>query len=778
MAHDSVFDSWRYTLYPDKENKWFYENALQLTSNVISTFGSALFSVEAGAGFALTRVRSVGSPIGKIDKALFQNVYPKLHVRTEKHIALPLEGEFPVFLARIPFKTWNIADNPILYVDEIRAETDPLSTVYQAFGALRDEEVASFNLFVQKRDRPLFHKASKTYRAVQKIREEQDRKTYARRKSSEEKIREGKIFNSWYECFITLEIFGFSHKRVVELVQVMTPAFENFKRDVPGEPANGLQEWFDGISIVELETVDEVISNSNLSLLYAHLNNDKTANKYMDGFKTYLSEREIASLWHIPHKSFSALNVEWIPDTPQAPDSLVENDEGTLFGGAFHDWEMKPIRILAQDRAQHINILGRNGTGKSTLIHNLIRSDIEDGKGVCVIDPHGKLIQDILRTSIPEDREDDVVLLDFSQNDYPVPLNIFATDAEHTAIGRIVDMIEKISSDTPTGIRTAKYLRESIRLLQYHPNATMLDIVPLFNDDEFRQNLLDVLPKTAFTIRSFWELQYANLSSGEKSKLLEPILSRIEPFIGNDYLFPMLCHPQCVDFADHIDKKRIILVNLSVKGGLVPEKERNLIGAMIISLLQFVGMREYESTSEGRPEPVFYSYVDEVQHFVTTSLDTIFSEARKYGLSMTVANQYLGQLDISTMKAVMSNVGTTVCFRCGIDDGRALSPYMEPGFDVNKLVNLDMYQAAVKMQLRGKTMDSFLLFPFPPEGVSDDADVREKRIREKSYQNFLPMTNDDVLNWIMNRNKPPKDDTNDDTDEDDDNLQGEFINKS
>lgn len=359
-----------------------------------------------------------------------------------------------------------------------------------------------------------------------------------------------------------------------------------------------------------------------------------------------------------------------------------------------------------------------------------------------MIDPHGNLIRDILRGSIPPERAGDVAVIDLANADYPAPLNPLRSAHSYAATARIMRVIERLFEGFEGAPRMVNYLRSALLLLQGDPEATLRDISRVFLDDVYREELLNKADNPE--LEDFWDMQYNQSSPQMRAQIADPVLSRVRPFFANPYLYPMLCHPYALDFGTMIDENKIILISLDVSEETLHGQERDLLGALLVTQLQIAAMRQRRSTP-------FYIYIDEVQRFVTTSLSDVLSEARKYGVALTTANQYLGQLTGKTLEAVMGNVGTTIVFSCSPEDGQALSQYMKPEFTPHKLVNLDRFSAAVKMQVEAQTQPAFSLLTDVPLFYPEDWQGRETSLRTFSRHHHTPMPREAVLHWLKER---------------------------
>lgn len=733
MDRDSFWYSPVYRFVVASDRPFDGLQAVQLTTTLLSFYRLVFQIVARSDGIRWQVIDLSGRK-----SAMVVARSPEIEVRVEKlRWAKTLDGSkriYPFFRGVLRYRAHSMPGIPILYATDLKGASDPIVGLAQVMNAVRGDEQIRYNVLVSRPHKPRIGTIS-GWISETLIREDFGPYSLS---TSQQRIMEHKRLQPWYETCIEIEIDSPHPFRVNQLAQAIKAHLGNFDRTLPEHPYNGLilsdEAWW------EIKSQNYSLGMSTLFRYEKVLSSRENNGLWLDDW-SYFAAAELAALWHLPHKDFQGINILWKKPRPEVSHILTLHYEGTTLGKALYQNRQIPVSILDIDRATHLNIVGRTGVGKSTLLHRLVRQDIAAGKGVAVIDPHGKLVRDILRCSIPPERERDVVILDLACPDFPIPLNIFAGAQSYAAIGRVVDMVERMSA--ATGVRMDKYLRAGIRALQRVPDATMKDLYRLFTDELFRFKVLESLEDDELfqTLHN----EYHILSDGKKNEIRSPILNRISPFYTNPYLYPILCHPQRIDLGELIERRKIILIALGVNSEVVPKQERDLVGSLFISLFQMAGM----STSR-TPAP-FYIYVDEVQNFVTTSLEVVFSEARKYGLSMTVAHQFFGQLSTETLQSIMGNVGATVAFRSNVDDARALAPYMQPSFDIPALVNLDKYQAAIKMQHQGETQAAFLLYADPPPKETANAVKRENYLRGLSAQQYTPMNREAVLTWLQNR---------------------------
>jgi hypothetical protein len=478
-------------------------------------------------------------------------------------------------------------------------------------------------------------------------------------------------------------------------------------------------------------------------LLHRWLTNSSTE---WQRFRLLLDTQELAALWHLPHEGFRAGSIVWTRGKKvQMPGVMRGKEEGVLLGYNRYAGQTAPVYLPDEDRATHMSVIGQTGVGKSTLLHHLIAADIAAGRGVAVIDPKGRLVQDILRASIIRSRVDDVVLLDVADTDYPPPMNLLAVPEameRGSAVELLLGVFEKLYPDF-AGTRMADTFSMAVQTLWHAETPTLLDVERLFEDVTFRQRL--VARSDNFVIRRFWA-QFEGRTLGQQEELTQPILYRMRQFYGNRTLLPMMCHPEPLDLFRLIRENKIILVSLKISEAKLPPREQYLLGAMLISQIQMAAM------SGAIDKPPFYLYIDEAQHFTTTSLPQMLTTARSSGLALVMANQHLKQLSGETLDAVLGNVGAVVAFQCGEHDARIIAR-LRQGFEASDLMHLDKYKAGVFMRYQGETQPAFSLetrpAPQPPD--RETGDKRERVLRQKSRALYNRRTSAEIMDWLTQR---------------------------
>ena len=544
------------------------------------------------------------------------------------------------------------------------------------------------------------------------------------------------------QCFLSVMIDSPERERVQALATIDGQIWQYVR-----QPYNALvwdEEPWPG-SIRQISTADQARRSNTLSLIYQWASG---ASERWKRTRLILSPEELAALWHLPHKGFQASEILWAPEGNVAlPAAAIHDLPGAVIGVNVRSGEHIPVVLTDADRAQHVYMVGKTGVGKSTTLHHIITQDIRAGEGVGVIDPHGSLVRAILRSSIPPEREDDVVLVDFAQTDFPAPLNPFAVPAgvpRDTAVSQVMGLLKKIYAEDWSRTRMENVLYSALVALMDEAHATPRDISRIMMDAEYRTELLQRV-KDPVALEYWWD-EYDRMSEAMQAQVREPVLNRIRIFYRNSAVRNMVCHPHRLDFKAILDEGKIFLANLNSDE---TRSEQANLGAMLITDFQMAAMTR--RADENAAIAPFYLFVEEVQQFVTTALPVVFSEARKFGLSLTAANQYLGQLKGSTLEAILGNAGAAILFACGPEDARALSGYLKPNLTPDHLMSFDRFQAAVRMQVGGKSVPTFTLQTLPPLEEPPDADEREARIREKSIRNYTPWSRQEVEAWLEAR---------------------------
>jgi hypothetical protein len=462
-----------------------------------------------------------------------------------------------------------------------------------------------------------------------------------------------------------------------------------------------------------------------------------------------LSPAELAALWHLPSEEYESREIAW--SHGDIPDAVFEAANGVPLGETTTPgMKGKTLYLHARDRRTHHYIAGMPDAGKSTLMLRLIQAYIAAGHGLAVIDPHRKLIADIVAKCIPDERRDDVVLLEMQRADFPVPLNPFRVPPEMSisnAMQFLLFALRKIYDDIWLIGQTENYITNAVQLLLTDPDATPLDIFRLFQDGDYRSSLVSKLQTaderglSVENLIQFWEF-FDGKSSGEKDKILSPIINRTQAFSRTGLLELMMCHPYTLDYRKLMSERKIVLIDLS---GNDLRQDSDTLATLLVSGF-FLGAFSLGEHPDDLP-PRFYLYVDEIERAISAPFKDVFSESRKYGLSAILANQFLNQIPEDTLKAIIGTVGTKSIFQVGVDDAHFLAPYYEPVITKGELLNLDLHKIAVRMRRDKKTLPPIVLATKQVEAISSSVTIEE--LRAKVEKELLP--SHAVRSWLRER---------------------------
>jgi len=385
------------------------------------------------------------------------------------------------------------------------------------------------------------------------------------------------------------------------------------------------------------------------------------------------------------------------------------NEQVTYIG--ITNYQSKRIRfgIRAKDRGGHIYCIGKTGVGKSTLLLNMACSDIRNGNGVGVIDPHGDLAQALIQY-IPAARKKDLVFFNATDTFDLIafnPLSDVAPEQRYFVASTIVNTLKKVWSDS-WGPRLEHILRNSILTLLEYPDATLLDLQPLLTSIDFRKEVLQYVSSNA--LLRFWELEFNVLPVALKAEVVSPIINKIGLFQTHPIIRAIIAQKQSAfSISEIMDGKKIFIANLSK--GVLGEDGTQLIGSMLVSQFQIASIvRASRQVHERTP---FYLYIDEMQSFVTLAFANILSESRKYGLCLFLAHQYMEQLAEDIRNAILGNVGTLISFRVGAQDAVILEKEFYPVFTQEDLITLPQHHIYLKLMIDGATSRPFSAVTLP-----------------------------------------------------------------
>lgn len=496
------------------------------------------------------------------------------------------------------------------------------------------------------------------------------------------------------------------------------------------------------------------IPHANGFKTYSYIKGHDALNRFRHRYITnsfVLNVEELASIFHLPNKSVSTPNIYWVksrklePPTDLPLPKGASGNELTLIGRTNFRGMRKTFGIKNIDRRRHMYIIGKTGMGKTTLLENMIFSDIQAGKGVGVIDPHGDLADNVLNF-VPSERTNDVILFDPSDRDYPVAFNMLETKdpALNTIISSgLVGIFKKIYAHS-WGPRLEHILRNTILSLLEYPNTTMLGITRLLQDRDFRRKVTRKIEDPV--VKAFWEKEFEVMQDRMRTEAISPILNKVGQFLASPIIRNIVGQPKStVDLRFAMDKGKIIIVNLSK--GKLGEDNSALLGAMLVTKFQIDAMSRADVPEKHRKD--FYLYVDEFQNFATESFATILSEARKYRLNLTMANQYIAQMPDEVRDAVFGNVGTLLSFQVGFDDAEYLSQQFAEEALPGDLVSLRKYTAYTRLLVDGMPSKTFSLDTLPPPDFEAQQERKEKilKVVRERYAKKRELVEDKIKRW-------------------------------
>jgi hypothetical protein len=446
-----------------------------------------------------------------------------------------------------------------------------------------------------------------------------------------------------------------------------------------------------------------------------------------------LNLKELSTIFHFPYGVISSQLKQAKSGIASAP--IEMGDKGIILGINKYRGRDTEIHMTREDRVRHTYVIGQTGTGKTNLLLNMVIQDIENGDGICYIDPHGTDIQTIL-SHIPRERIDDVIYFDPAYTDRPMGLNMLEYDPKYPeqktfVVNELMSIFNKLfDMKTSGGPMFEQYFKNSAFLVMEHPEsgATLLEIGRVLSDKAFRDMKLSYCKNPI--ISQFWKS--AEQTTGEQSiaNFVPYITSKFDNFISNDIMRPVVLQEKSVfNFREIMDNKKILLVNLSK--GRLGEINANLIGLLIVGKIQMAALSRVDMYGQKMND--FYLYIDEFQNVTTNSISSILSEARKYRLSLTIAHQYIAQLEEGIKNAVFGNVGSMAVFRVSSDDAQFLESKFKPTFTASDIMKLDNYNAYVSMLINGQPTKPFNMETIKPrDGNPELVD----KIKQLSYLKY------------------------------------------
>jgi len=655
--------------------------------------------------------------------------YPNAEIETiEPYECMPKGNKVKGYYAYTQKKYWF----PIKTFKVI--ENDPLNNLTNIFSKLESDETAVIQIVVRPR-------SDKWTRKAEKMGE-----TYFKgKKVSKINIRVlGPILNVFKGIFLGYDRMKVEPQQSGDgYVRMLQSKEEVAKRMGEKSSQSGFDTVIRLLSSAKTETRAEEISNNMIiglslfkdtssnwfqtrRLFFIDSINDKM---FLFGFKNrmldsrtlgigekqeIMAEDELSSLFHFPNSKYNySPTIRWMDyKVLPAPTNIPE--EGVLIGHNVHRGHKKEIKFQRKDRSRHHYIIGKSGSGKSALLSFMARQDIRNGEGVCVVDPHGDLVEDIL-DYIPKERVKDVIIFDPSDQERPMGLNMLdaKTLSEMDLISsQATEIFIKLFGDEIFGPRIQHYFRNACLTLMEdeEEGATLIDIPRIFTDDSFLKYKVKKAKNPV--VKSFWQHEYANTGDRERQEMIPYFSSKFGPFITNSIMRNTIGQKKSAfNFRKVMDEGKILLVKLSK--GEIGDLNTQLLGLVIISKIQMAAMSRTDIPEDKRRE--FFLYVDEFQNFATDSFCAILSEARKYHLNLIMAHQYINQLvttkygvtSTQIRDAVFGNVGTLCSFKVGADDAEYLAKEYAPLLTEQDVIGISNYKMYCKLNIDNSTSRPF-----------------------------------------------------------------------
>ncbi len=431
-----------------------------------------------------------------------------------------------------------------------------------------------------------------------------------------------------------------------------------------------------------------------------------------------LNSEEMATIFHFPNKQVTTPHIYWIY-AKTAPASAKIPKKGLYLGESRYRGIARPVHIEEEDRRRHIYVIGKTGVGKSQLLKDLIIQDIKAGKGVCFIDPHDTIEQ--LLPLIPPERVEDVIYFYPGDTQRPMGLNLLEAETEdqrHFAATAVINMMYKLFDPYKTGIVGPRFehaVRNAMLTAMVEGGSTFVEVVRILTDAKFVNELLPKVKDPM--VRRYWTDQIAHTAEFHKSEVLDYIVSKFGRFVTNRIIRNIIGQSKSsFNFREVMDQGKILLINLAK--GEIGEENSNFLGLILVPRILMAAMSRQNVPEEARRD--FYLYVDEFQNFATPDFAQILSEARKFRLNLTVANQFIGQVEEEVKNAVFGNVGTIVCFRVGVTDASYLSHEFSTVFAEDDLLNIERYHAYIKTLVHNEPVPPFSIDLYKDLGLEKE----------------------------------------------------------
>jgi len=470
-----------------------------------------------------------------------------------------------------------------------------------------------------------------------------------------------------------------------------------------------------------------------------------------------LTIEELASIFHLPNLSVETPTISWTRAKKGEPPLNLPTSNSTIIGETLYRDVSIKFGIKKTDRRKHVYIIGKTGTGKSTLIKNMIIQDMRAGEGVAVLDPHGQLIEELL-DFVPQSRLEDVVIFNPADADNPVSLNMLemVDPRQRTLMAdALVNVFKKYFAES-WGPRLEYILKNCILTLLEVPNTSLLSIIRLLVDKDYRKYIVGIIHDPQ--MKDFWNKEFANMESNQRliTEAISPIQNKVGQFLNSELIRNIVGQAKSsIKIDEIINNGKLFFADLAT--GRIGANNSSLLGAMIVSQLQFAAMRRVDIPESERKD--FFLYADEFQNFATDAFAVVLSEARKYRLDLTITHQYIEQMPETVRDAIFGNVGTLMTFGVGATDARFLEREFTPTFLENDLINLGRYEMYLKLQIDDQSSQPFSARTLPPFKDVTNLKSRAVQLSREKYSKNVERVEKVIKKWTETKFKlgqPPQ----------------------
>jgi hypothetical protein len=615
-----------------------------------------------------------------------------------------------------------------------KLESDPLNSITNALAKLGDQEGASIQVLIRSA------KASWREEGVRIAREMQQGKKLSQVQGSSGGI--GKAAFGLGKEAATIA-FGFKPKeqqkegyRLSPLEEEMVKGLEekaskagldvNIRVVVNGPTPQRAQQALNNILQAFGQYNIYEYGNSFVKAMPSRrtrLINDFIYRSFNEKMRLVLNSEELASIYHFPLPTTETPKIEWLLARSALPPSNLP-EEGLLLGYSAYRGHQYTVKIKQQDRRRHMYIIGKSGSGKSEFIKSLAKQDIEEGRGVCIMDPHGELAREML-DFVPRERADDVIYFSPADYDRPMGLNMLEYNPEYPqqkelAVAEMLKIFDRLFDLKATGGPMFEYyMRNALHLIMDDPESgsTLMEIPKVLADEEFRRLKLSRCKNQQ--VKDFW-IKEAQKAGGESSlaNMVPYIASKLAPFISNEFMRPIIGQQKSAfNIREAMDSQKIVLLDLAK--GKIGDLNAYLLGMVFVGKILNAALERGDMNPKDRKD--FYLYIDEFQNFLTDSVSSILSEARKYGLNLVIAHQFIGQLEkVKEIRdAIFGNVGSMFAFRIGPEDAEFIEKEFQPVFTSYDLINVEAFTCNAKILIDNTASRPFTIKPVMQEPPHD-----------------------------------------------------------